>query len=310
MYANYTYAAGASLSNVQADIGAILTGETNKANLSAACVQGSTEIISTLVAGWTLHDAAAGTNAVCYKAPLADDPTKFKYMVLSCTTTAILTKAYETWNALTHTGTNLCYNSDQTTTNQRLDLTTGSSLLIFASARFCVLLSNTGLGYGSVSYGGPSGILERTRDLPFDTVAEGGPPWGFVIFGYATVGTVFSCSSPRVMNNAGSYVSTSQARFYLQSDVQTTWWVTALSGTNQLIPSGASTFYVPFFPGFFVNYTTLMSAPYGNFSSLCDVWTIPSGVCTHLQTIQKGGVDYLVVRRGSDTVEMMVLRKS
>jgi hypothetical protein len=55
----YTYKAGSDLSQVSADIGLFLTGTTDKSLLSASCVQVSTEIISTDVAGWTA-EAATG----------------------------------------------------------------------------------------------------------------------------------------------------------------------------------------------------------------------------------------------------------
>lgn len=186
MYANYTYAAGSTKANVQNDIGAILTGETSKTNLSAACVQENTEIVSTLLAGWTLWDAAAGTDAKVYRAQLADDPTKFKYLRLGfATTNAMLATGYETWDNVAHTGTYMCNNSDVTTTNQRLDLAAGGSMMIFATARFCVFASNVAAGYGSVNYGGPSGLVERTRAIPFDTVAEGCPLHQYGCLGYS-----------------------------------------------------------------------------------------------------------------------------
>lgn len=56
MYTKYVYNAGATSDNIKNDIIAILTGETNKANLSASCNKSSTDIFSTIAAGWTSHD--------------------------------------------------------------------------------------------------------------------------------------------------------------------------------------------------------------------------------------------------------------
>ncbi len=74
MFATYNYSAGGTQQGVLDDLIAILTGETNVSNLSATCNKGATSITATIPAGWTLHDAAAGTVTKVIKAPLADDP--------------------------------------------------------------------------------------------------------------------------------------------------------------------------------------------------------------------------------------------
>ena len=56
MYAEYAYKAGTSVLNMLNDIAAILTGETNVANLSSACDAAASQIISNVAAGWTEHD--------------------------------------------------------------------------------------------------------------------------------------------------------------------------------------------------------------------------------------------------------------
>jgi hypothetical protein len=57
MYARYNYTAAATLVNIINDAVAVLTGETNKANLSVGCDQANTFILTTYnVAGWLLHD--------------------------------------------------------------------------------------------------------------------------------------------------------------------------------------------------------------------------------------------------------------
>lgn len=59
MYCDYVYVAAANPTQISADIKALLTGETNKANLSASCNQTSTELYTTDAAGWTA-EAATG----------------------------------------------------------------------------------------------------------------------------------------------------------------------------------------------------------------------------------------------------------
>lgn len=60
MYSRYNYSNSATLVNIINDVTAILTGETNEANLSAGCDQTNTFILNTYAnAGWTLHDRTA-----------------------------------------------------------------------------------------------------------------------------------------------------------------------------------------------------------------------------------------------------------
>ena len=211
MYARYDYAASATLANVVSDIGNILIGETDKANLSAGCVQATTEIISDVASGWTLHDFQPGAwKATAYRAPLADDAATFKYLVLDFNTSNfVMIKAYETWDEISHVGTNLCYNSDSTTYGQRIDLTSGGTMYIFASARFCMFVSQTATYSSSF---GPSGIFERTRDLPFDTVAAGYPPWVWHSLGYANQGASYAMAyAPRLLDRFASEITGSSA---------------------------------------------------------------------------------------------------
>ena len=72
-YARYNYSNTATLVNIINDINAVLTGETNKANLSAGCDQTNTFILNTYAnAGWTLHDQTAnsiGTQTITNASP-------------------------------------------------------------------------------------------------------------------------------------------------------------------------------------------------------------------------------------------------
>ncbi|WP_227657765.1 hypothetical protein, partial [Candidatus Magnetaquicoccus inordinatus] len=302
MYAKYDYVAGATLANIMNDINLIITGETNINNLSASCAKSTTEIVAAVAAGWVLHDALAGTNKKCYKAPLADDATKFKYMVLDFNSSGYLkTTIYETWDATAHTGTNLCYYSDQSSYGQKIDTTAGGTMYVFASVRFAVFASNTNQ-WSSGS--GPTGVVERTRDLPFDTVAAGYPPFGFIHF-YSSSYVYPLFFPPRVLTMDGSVVVSPQTGFGVNL-----MFSGAPSGIAMKIPSGTGTFLVPFYPGYVTNYSTYMPAPYGEFSSLCDIWKIPSNVANHLSTITKAGVDYLAMKTYTSSTEMFVIRKS
>lgn len=218
MYTKYTYSAGATAANVLADVIALLTGETNKANLSASCNQANTEILTSwCVAGWTLHDASAGTNAKAIKAVklvIAGDPELFKYVVVDTNSAGyILTKVYETWNETAHTGTNLCYNSGTGAFySQRLNLTNGGILYISSSVRHLNIISYQSAVWGSSSYLGSSGCFERTRKAPWDTGANAYPPFLWANFGAIANGdTAFA---PRYKKYDNTDVITSNACLY------------------------------------------------------------------------------------------------
>ena len=210
MFSQYTYKAGSTLANVLSDIIAILTGETDKNNLSSDCELTSTSIWSTVAAGWTLHDAAAGADAQCIKA-LCEDGVTYKYVVIDMSATnTLVTKVYESWDAVGHSGTNLCYGSESTYKSQRVGLSLLGKVFIGASSRYCVFWSwlTTSSYYGNGN-NGPTGCFERTRGSPWDTTANGYPPY---IWGSFT--NVLETSAPRykdlVGDVTGSYMMLSE----------------------------------------------------------------------------------------------------
>ncbi|MBF0629105.1 MAG: hypothetical protein HQL91_12885 [Magnetococcales bacterium] len=309
MYSKYVYLAGASAANILADLVAILTGETVVANLSASCDKAQTTILSTIPAGWSLHDGSAGTNAKTIKAPLADDATKFKYVVLDANTAGyIQTKVYETWDATAHTGTNIAYNSNSPSASQQFSTTLAGTVHLFASARFLLLASLYNGIWGSSTATGPSGCLERTRVCPWDTVAAGWPPFAFTNLGnIATDGS--GSYPPRLMSRALASITgtnsvlTSYAGFL--GTVST--MMASFNAVDQKVPDDVGGSAIPFFPITWMN-STYMPAPYGEISSLCDIWALPQGVAANLDPIQKGGLDYLCLQ-ASGTTKMFALRK-
>ena len=309
MFAKYVYNTASDVANVIQDIVDILTGETDKANLSAACKQSDTEIISTIAAGWTLHDDTAGTNAQVLKAPLADDPATFKYLKLNAVTTSYLrTEVWETWDEVAHSGTNMAYDSNNTSYSQRLDLTDGGTLYVFASARFAAFVSQTAAGYGHTSYSGVSGCFEHTRDLPFDTVANGWPPYCWGTFGRADYNASYFGYKPRKLTKDETTQTGSAAIIKLTTIGHPSQWTSALSGIDQKLPDGQGGLLVPFFPAYLAD-TNYMPAPYGEISSLCDIWSIPSNIATHLDVITKSSVDYICMKQYAST-QLVVFRKS
>lgn len=154
MYAVYNYAAGSTQANVLSDLIKLITGETNKANLSANCVQANTSITSTVAAGWTVHDAAAGTNQQVVRA-LCQDGTTYKYYRLNTsTTTSIISSIAEAWNETAHTGTNVVVNGAVT-----WSASGGGYFYVYATVKNIVLLS-----YSSSTWSWPMDCHEFTRE--------------------------------------------------------------------------------------------------------------------------------------------------
>lgn len=277
MYTSYQYIAGATVANILSDIGALITGETNIANLSASVSKathanitfnagvgsgfsgltpsaeidkyahhnglqrgkitandattitldnGYTEAsaytcyISTIniwtddaVAAWTLHDAAAGTNAKCYKRVYPDDGTKYAYAVIDLNTAnRLYCKGYETWNETAHTGTNLCYLSDNTNFGQQINTTSGGGIEIFCNNYCLRFFSVIGTTFGSATSAGDCGLFFRTRKSPWDTVANGYPPFIWTNLGLECTTTLQSFS-PRTLSAAGADVTGNSASY-------------------------------------------------------------------------------------------------
>jgi hypothetical protein len=106
---------------------------------------------------WELFDAAAGTNAVCYRSKTKDNT--YKYVVVDLNTAGVvLTKVYESWDATTHTGTNLAASSDTASYAQKA--TSGQTLHVFATDRWLALHGLTATDVGSAL----TGCFEISRD--------------------------------------------------------------------------------------------------------------------------------------------------
>ncbi len=215
MYASYYYSAGSTAANILADVVAILTGETNKANLSANCDQTNTSISAAVtVAGWSVYDASAGTNAQCLRAAVADNASQYKYMVIDTNSAGyIMTKIYEDWNSTAHTGTNLAYGSNTNGSVPRVNVSLGGRIEIYANVRCCLMYSYQNNLWGNASYSHWSGVVERTRLSPWDTVANGYPPFMFI----NNLGS--GAYEPRYVNITGADVTTSTASIWLGTSI-------------------------------------------------------------------------------------------
>jgi hypothetical protein len=274
---------------VLSDVVAILTGTTDKDTLSASCDKASTTITSVVAAGWTVHDSSAGTNAVCIKAPLADNASAYKYVVVDTNTAgSVYTKVYETWSDSTHTGTNLTTGSSSSTASQRVDYAAGGLLNIGASERYCCLTGTYGTTYGTSNGTYPlTGCYERTRIGPWDTVAKGVPPFLYMVSN--GLGTEYA---PRLLRYDNTSLTTTNATLKIGTIGLTD--LTVRPTTYNIINEN-NVQVTPMWP-MYVSNTALMNCPYGNISSLCDIWLLPDSVAAPGTTFTSSGKTYIVFK--------------
>lgn len=177
-----------------------------------------------LAHGWELYDAAAGTNAKCYRAVCADG-IRYKPIVLDFNSASRLhCKVYESWNASTHVGTNLCYGSDNTGYAQQVNLTAGGQMFVFASNRWALFLAYQAAAWGGSVSGASVGCFEYVPANPEDTAAAGYPCWLWVTppYGWSWSTNANTVASPRTRNgltgsNAASPANANYSIAYVTS---------------------------------------------------------------------------------------------
>ena len=313
MYAELQWAQSTPQATILDDIAAVLTGETDTANLSASLDQGASSIIATVPAGWTVHDASAGTAMQCLKSPIADDPAAFKYLLLDYSTTYVLRlTGYDDWNATTHAGTGLYANSNHNSHAQQLNpVSYVPGVRISASEHHCVILSNhNGSKSGTVSsYGsGATGIVERTRMQPWDTVAAGYVPGAWVNFGTLSAerysnGASHATAKSSTGSNVQGYLQLGMIGAPVQFITTTTVFPSTASG---YIKDAANNDVIPLFPLYLTNTSTFI-APLGEISSLCDLWVPPRSMMVDRDEFTYGGNTYTCF--GADNGMVLAVRK-
>lgn len=164
-----TYPAGAALADLMDTVEHIITG--------GGYDSGTPANSTTPFGGWSLWDSAAGTNSRAYRA-LNKDGETYKYVVLNYNNAyanSVTIKIWETWNEVTHAGTNQAASNDTSANAQKVDLTNGGSLYVMTNPRWLILVSFVGGVWGGTSNTTFSGCGEASRDLPEDTVAANLP---------------------------------------------------------------------------------------------------------------------------------------
>lgn len=206
MYAVYTYAAGSTAANILADVVKILTGETLLSNLSANCVQASSSILTTATpAGWSVWDAAAGTNLQVIRSPWdVSNGSGYNYVGVDTNTAGYISlNTYETWNNSTHIGTN-GYVPTPSASGQRLNLASGGTLYIGAQNGHSIYVMSYQSGVWGSTNITPLIFAERTRRSAWDTNSLAYPVGSLIVYGsYGSFGQS-STYANRIVNYVGT----------------------------------------------------------------------------------------------------------
>lgn len=195
---NLTLAAG--------DIIALLTGETDKNNLSAMCSPGGTTIASTYPAGWEVWDDDTGTsNEWVLRAPTVDDATQYKYVKLrfysSNSYMYIGHRVMEDWNPTTNIGTNMC--TEDAVNYCRFPTQSygpNTTMEIMATARYIMFRTNL----YSATFSVPA--MEISRIHPSLAIGTGRVPVVQMANNMfqATNYTTYYASIPRILDDGGT----------------------------------------------------------------------------------------------------------
>lgn len=173
MYAEYYYVAGATEIDILSDLVALITGTTDVNQLSASADKTKTTIVSNVAADWQVWDDQSASGYVVLRRLITDSTQYYKYVRLRLSGGSIYLELYRDWNNTTQSGTDLTYLSNSSAYAQRYDLGAGGLVALVCTPSLLGLLSSTPIGWGSPTGGGPTMIVERTRDSVWDIPDSG-----------------------------------------------------------------------------------------------------------------------------------------
>lgn len=196
--------------------------------------------------GWELYDdAAPGGYVKVYRAPIADGTMAYKYLAIDLGSTAnqMYATVYESWNAITHMGTNPAYYSTNSTNSQRVSFSTGGTMYVFATPRYALFFAKTSTGlFGNANSSSFCGIVEISRDNA-DEIPGQTPIFGWVegaqLLGTQVGSSNCGCFSP-VRTKSGATAATA----WSQQSIGTVMGCSVKPSTalGNLLPAGADNF--------------------------------------------------------------------
>ncbi|OQY56435.1 MAG: hypothetical protein B6247_04055 [Candidatus Parabeggiatoa sp. nov. 2] len=293
MYAEYEYVENSQKSEILADLVAIFTGESDPSNLSDSCNKANTSIISTVPAGWTLHDAAASANSQVVKAPYVDDANSYKYVEIMLQSRLGLS-GYESFDANSHTGVNKT--SNNTTSSgytQPYSNTQAGKFYLLSSARFLVILGEYATYRGDNSQGMII-AAEYSRTQPWNM--SGFPSFAILLSGYGLGGQPMAYIV-RAMDTLGNDVIGDSVYIASEGSSYNDW--NSLDhfpqGTDTKVMDATKKRYVPFLPILLVK-AKKYSVRLGDFSTISNVWVAPKSLLGQFETITEDGDEFIALQ--------------
>lgn len=303
MYTRYVIASNATQGGVADDLMALVTGETTVANLSSSCDKTKTTIISTVAAGWSIHDSTgSSTYRRVVSAPYIGNGAKYKFFEIAVDYTNRFTGyLYESFDSGTHSGTNITANS--TNYKQQLDLSGGSIIHIFSSARFIAFCS--AMNNGSLGDEINSGCTIASEYKPL-TVWNDDTNYPYPASIFITSQGFYQdyCFSPRIRNKLNLDVTGADAIMNIASFGASYGNLTSSAvfpaGVDAKIFTSGGGKIIPLMPIQLVRPPSLI-APIGEVSSVSDIWLAPSGTLSPFQKVSISGNEYMALPGYSTT---------
>lgn len=208
MHATLAWQGSLNINEAASDIIAVLTGETDKNNLSPMNLPGGTTIASSFPAGWEIWDDDTGTiDEWILRAPTVDDATQYKYVRMRFyNSSSYLTMEHqlmEDWNPTTNTATNAVVQfTIRTARHPATSYGPNNTTEVIATARYILIRSN--LYASNVVCGFP--CIEITRTHPCLEIGTGRIPAVQMNNGALAVTnfTTYNSDIPRILDDAGT----------------------------------------------------------------------------------------------------------
>lgn len=173
MYFKYQLSTTSTVEKVMDDLVRAILPNPDLNAMSAECDKINSELINTVTSNWELWDRVVvtpGSNAYSVLRSLNEDGVTYKYLHIHFNTVnSFIINVYESWNKVTHAGTNAVYTP---TTFSSINLNQSSIFYVFANNNYCLFAyKNTVLG----AYRNVAGCIEFSRDDLWNTPALGYP---------------------------------------------------------------------------------------------------------------------------------------
>lgn len=173
MYFKYQLSTTSTVEKVMDDLVRAILPNPDLNAMSAECDKINSELINTVTSNWELWDRVVvtpGSNAYSVLRSLNTDGVTYKYLHINFNSpTSLLINVYESWNKVSHTGTNAVYNS---TTFSQINLNQSSIFYVFANNNYCLFAHKNTV---SSAYNPATGCIEFSRDDLWNTPALGYP---------------------------------------------------------------------------------------------------------------------------------------